>query len=77
MCGEYTQLLFQAHSAGSTGEQEVIKLFMTELVVACTAHIGMLLMHLQPPQCPEAPNVWNALLSTIARLHKNLMCSWL
>ena len=38
LCGEYTQLLFQALSAG---EQEVIIIikFMDESMMACTAHI--------------------------------------
>ena len=37
-CVEYTQLVFQAHSAG---EQEVIIIikFMAESMMACTAHI--------------------------------------
>ena len=53
----YTQLLLQAHSAGCTGEQEVIlslsNLWLNRL------H-SLLLLHLQPPQCPETPNMRNA-----------------
>ena len=59
LCGEYNQLLFLAHSAG---EQKVIIIikFIAESMWPAQHTFGMLLMHLQPPQCPETPNMQNS-----------------
>ena len=50
LCGEYTQLLFQAHSAG---EQEVIIVmkYIAESMMACTAHIWHATNAFTTPTC--------------------------